>query len=202
MELTARQTLIADAAVAITARGGARALTHRAVDQAAGLPAGSSSYYARTRQDLLKLTVQRITDTTAASLNDLHIPSPLTIEAATDITVEVLQRLGTHTAPHRARLALLLELDNASGRAELTAAAPIRIQLLQAAEQLLTALGVETPAAHRTDLVGLIDALLLYGSLDIAPVNPRQTLRSYLAGLLSQPHEDRPKTPPVTIWPG
>ncbi|WP_410673227.1 TetR/AcrR family transcriptional regulator [Amycolatopsis sp. cmx-4-68] len=37
-----------------------RGLTHRAVDRAAGLPVGSTSYYARTRAALLELTITRI----------------------------------------------------------------------------------------------------------------------------------------------
>ena len=54
-----RKTLIADAAMAILGTQGARALTHRAVDAQAGLPAGSTSFYCRTRLELLKLTLAR-----------------------------------------------------------------------------------------------------------------------------------------------
>ncbi|WFR73994.1 TetR family transcriptional regulator [Prescottella defluvii] len=41
-----RTALIADAAVTLIAQQGLRALTHRAVDRAAGIPEGSTSYYA------------------------------------------------------------------------------------------------------------------------------------------------------------
>ena len=53
---------MADAAIAVLADHGARGLTHRAVDQAAGLPPGTTSNYARTREALLTLTLTRIAE--------------------------------------------------------------------------------------------------------------------------------------------
>jgi DNA-binding transcriptional regulator YbjK len=55
-----RVEVIADAAIEVIAAEGMRGLTHRAVDRAAGLPTGSTSYYARTRAALLELTIGRI----------------------------------------------------------------------------------------------------------------------------------------------
>ncbi|MFJ2865248.1 TetR/AcrR family transcriptional regulator [Kitasatospora sp. NPDC087314] len=57
-----RPTLIADAAIALIAERGLRGLTHRAVDEAAGLPAGSTSNLARTRAALLELALTRIVE--------------------------------------------------------------------------------------------------------------------------------------------
>lgn len=59
---TGRATAIADAAIEVVAAGGMRGLTHRAVDRAAGLPPGSTSYYARTRSALLELAIERIAE--------------------------------------------------------------------------------------------------------------------------------------------
>ena len=53
---------MADAAIAVLADHGGRGLTHRAVDQAAGLPAGTTSNYARTREALLTLALTRIAE--------------------------------------------------------------------------------------------------------------------------------------------
>jgi DNA-binding transcriptional regulator YbjK len=53
---------VADAAIAVLADHGGRGLTHRAVDQAAGLPPGTTSNYARTREALLTLTLARIAE--------------------------------------------------------------------------------------------------------------------------------------------
>ncbi|CAM5696803.1 Mycothiol-dependent maleylpyruvate isomerase metal-binding domain-containing protein OS=Streptomyces violarus OX=67380 GN=FHS41_000525 PE=4 SV=1 [Streptomyces violarus] len=48
-----RRTVLADAAIGVLAEAGIRGLTHRAVDRAADLPAGTTSAYYRTRQALL-----------------------------------------------------------------------------------------------------------------------------------------------------
>jgi DNA-binding transcriptional regulator YbjK len=55
-----RRALIADSAIAVLAAGGARALTHKAVDARAGLSAGSASYHFRTRKALITAAVERI----------------------------------------------------------------------------------------------------------------------------------------------
>jgi AcrR family transcriptional regulator len=57
---SARTRQVGDAAIAVLAEHGARGLTHRAVDQAAGLPPGTTSNYARTRAALLTLVLNRI----------------------------------------------------------------------------------------------------------------------------------------------
>ena len=61
-----RARQVADAAIAVLADHGGRGLTHRAVDQAAGLPPGTTSNYARTREALLTLTLTRIAELDAA----------------------------------------------------------------------------------------------------------------------------------------
>lgn len=55
-----RRTELADAAIAVLAAEGARGLTHRAIDQRAGVPAGTTSNYFRSRAALLEGLVARI----------------------------------------------------------------------------------------------------------------------------------------------
>ncbi len=54
-----RRRLVADAALTVLAEQGARGLTHRAVDQAAGLPQGSTSNVFRSRAALLEGALER-----------------------------------------------------------------------------------------------------------------------------------------------
>src|SRR5262252_4949420 len=67
-----RRAEIADAAITTLARDGMRGLTHRAVDRAAGLPEGSASYYFRTREALLRATVERLTELDLAEMPTLR----------------------------------------------------------------------------------------------------------------------------------
>src|SRR5215212_7376951 len=71
-----RAELIADTALALLAERGMRGLTHRAVDEAAGLPPGSTSNHARTRAALLKAAVRRLAEREAQVLRPGEMPSP------------------------------------------------------------------------------------------------------------------------------
>jgi hypothetical protein len=55
--------------------------------------------------------------------------------------------------------------------------------LLQAAEALLESAGIADPVAHAVDLVGLVDALLMYEAARAAPLDAAAVLGAYLAGL-------------------
>ncbi|MGX1808934.1 TetR/AcrR family transcriptional regulator [Nocardia sp. NPDC055321] len=57
---TDRRVLIVDSAIDLIAAQGLRALTHRALDTALELPAGSTSYYFRTKRALIEAIVDRI----------------------------------------------------------------------------------------------------------------------------------------------
>ncbi|GAB3551356.1 TetR/AcrR family transcriptional regulator [Arthrobacter tumbae] len=55
-----RRSALADAGIRVLADEGARGLTHRAVDAAAGTPRGTASNYFPTRDDLISALVERI----------------------------------------------------------------------------------------------------------------------------------------------
>ncbi|MFJ4104705.1 TetR/AcrR family transcriptional regulator [Amycolatopsis japonica] len=64
-----RKATIGDAAIEVIAAEGMRGLTHRAVDRFAGLPPGSTSYYARTRAALLELAISRMVELDEVTLD-------------------------------------------------------------------------------------------------------------------------------------
>ena len=55
-----RRSALADAGIRVLAEEGARGLTHRAVDAAAGTPRGTASNYFPTRDELISALVHRI----------------------------------------------------------------------------------------------------------------------------------------------
>jgi hypothetical protein len=73
----------------------------------------------------------------------------------------------------------------------LTAEAPVRGRLIEAARGVLRAIGVNDPSLHAPDFVGLIDALLMYRTSAAAPIDAPQVLGAYLAGLRFQDDELR-----------
>ena len=66
-----RRRVIADAGLAVLAREGSRGLTHRAVDEAAGVPTGTTSNYFRSRDALVSGLVDRIGERLAPTAEDL-----------------------------------------------------------------------------------------------------------------------------------
>lgn len=179
-----RREQLADAGVRLIARGGGRALTHLAVDHEAGLPRGSTSYYARTRRDLIALVVDQLATGSQGDLAAVTVPDALTVGDGVALAADVLERMARRDDAQAARFALLFELRHDDElRAALTTAAPVRASLLGEAERLLTALGVADAAVHAADLVGVMDALLMYRTARAAPVEDTRVLDAYLTGL-------------------
>ncbi|MFE7193762.1 TetR/AcrR family transcriptional regulator [Kitasatospora sp. NPDC057541] len=156
-----RQTLIADTAVALIAERGLRGLTHRAVDEAAGLPTGSTSNLARTRAALLELAITRIAELESpAYAMELRPP---TVEHARELLAQlaadaVHQALTVGRALTVARFELALE---ATRRPELRVVYNrLGAGLLGLAVTLLTECGSRAPEADARRLVRWADGVL------------------------------------------
>ncbi|MFF8525409.1 TetR/AcrR family transcriptional regulator [Streptomyces werraensis] len=188
----ARADLVADTALALLAERGMRGLTHRAVDEAAGLPQGSTSNVARTRQALLELAVRRLADREERVLALQELPDP---REGTDALLDALA-LTAHRALTRnrdltlARYELALE---ATRRPELRAhfdAAGARFRTHLTA--LVTALGSPSPDRHALTLIAWADGLLfscVAGSYHAqVPTVPdiRADLREIIEGMLGR----------------
>jgi DNA-binding transcriptional regulator YbjK len=179
-----RRDALADAGLRLVAQDGVRALTHRAVDAAAGVPAGSTSYYARGRRELTALVVARISERLAEDLAEVTIPPVLDVAGAAQIADAFVTTLATRQDAQTARLAMLTELrPDDELRAPLTSADPVRTALVATATRLLDALAVVDADTAAVDLVGLVDALLLYRIAAVAPIDSHRVLTAYLSGL-------------------
>ncbi|MBT2459464.1 TetR/AcrR family transcriptional regulator [Streptomyces sp. ISL-86] len=91
---TDRRTLIADTAIDLVAASGLRGLTHRAVDAAAGLPAGSASYYFRTRTALIGACYRRLAELDLGDIDGEGPPpalplAPLSVSVSVSVSVPV-----------------------------------------------------------------------------------------------------------------
>jgi DNA-binding transcriptional regulator YbjK len=151
-----RRIRLADAAITTLAREGGRGLTHRAVDRTAGVPEGSTSYYFRTRLELLRAIVRRMSDLDTASLPALAHADVEEFVAAFTAAVHGLLTDGRDR--QLARYELTLE---ATRRPELREAlvantAPIHRRLTEQ----LDVLRVPDPEDRARDLLALLDGLL------------------------------------------
>ncbi|WP_031121890.1 MULTISPECIES: TetR/AcrR family transcriptional regulator [Streptomyces] len=172
MSLPDRRDLIADAAISTVASAGLRGLTHRAVDTAAGLPAGSTSYYFRTRSALISACYLRLAALSVADVDrwqaEHGAPDP-------DSAAEALAALLHHwlTAARDRQLARFELSLEATRRPELRADLETAgLAARSRATSLLASLGAPRPEQAAELLVAWTDGLL-YDRLAGAPAASR-----------------------------
>ncbi|RIV41254.1 TetR/AcrR family transcriptional regulator [Micromonospora radicis] len=167
---TKRVAVLADAAIALLAESGMRGLTHRAVDVRAGVPAGTTSAYLRTRQALIEAVVARLAELDRADLGGHELPTaapppvpgpPLTPDdldqLATGIAGVLDHWLGVGRDRTLARYACLLE---AVHRPQLRTILEHGTVLRTQAEDLLARAGAPDPGRQGRQFVAFVDGLL------------------------------------------
>ena len=172
---------IVQAAIALLGTEGARALTHRRVDQAAGLSEGSTSNHFRTRAALLEGAVEAITAAEMSEVRDAIRPQ------GPDELVEALAGLvELVTGPERvtttARHVLFLEAaHDGQLRARLAAA---REGYVVVTREALGALGAAEPAVAAEALMALCEGLILHRIARHDASDPRPAIAVAVRGAL------------------
>ncbi len=154
----ARRDRLADAAIELLAREGARGLTHRAVDSAAGEPPGTTSRYFRTRDALMRGVVERVRDLHFADL--ARAPrGPVDPAAIGDhLAGMAYQALTVNRSWHLAIAELFIE---ATRRPELHAAmTATRTAQIQLMRDIHHAAGIDLRADQAVLLVTAITGLI------------------------------------------
>jgi DNA-binding transcriptional regulator YbjK len=165
---TAKRELAAGAALAVLAEQGSRGLTHRAVDQEADLPLGSTSNYFRTRSALLEAALARHIelDLPPAELVEQIGESKLDREQARNLILAALSRVIDPEARPMvaARYELMLE---STRRPELRRRyQEARERITDLTEMVLRASGCEESRPHAVQLVALMDGIALDQLMD------------------------------------
>lgn len=185
-----RRMLIADSAIEVVARDGIRALTHRAVDSEAGLPSGSTSYYCRTRAQLVSLTADRVTSllrgfVEVSGIQELASTNADDVLATLSRMIEGL--LTDYRGELAARAALIIELTGKASTRDLVSA------LLDPSD-LATALdstGMRNPTVAAMDLLAVYEGLLwerTVGRLAGEPVDLKHDADLLAAALARHDH--------------
>ncbi|MBP1160814.1 TetR/AcrR family transcriptional regulator [Rhodococcus sp. PvR099] len=160
-ETTDRRARITDAALDIIATDGIRALTHRGIDRHLGLPAGSTSYYFRTKRDLLVATVGHLTERSRRAFTDSQPepqePNTDIAEIAHGIAVYVDGLLGDRARDIRARYALTLEMVHDK---QIQAALAVSLFSRERAVGLTRLLDTGDPEQDAADLIALLEGLV------------------------------------------
>jgi DNA-binding transcriptional regulator YbjK len=184
-----RRAEILDGALVVLAGHGMRGLTHRAVDAAAGVPAGSTSYYFRSRAALVAGCVQRLLEHDLAQ----DVPAAeAAVPDGVDGLVDALVGIGVRMATaERHRTLARYELSLAGVREPELQAELIRggDVIRRRGAALLGLLGATDPGAAAAEVAAVLDGLV-YTALVRGPVEPgalagwlRPVLRRAVAAL-------------------
>lgn len=152
-------------ALRVVSEGGLQAVTHRAVERAAGVPHGTVTYYFGTRDELVMAMVDRLVEDCRREVSGI----------ARDVTMALAPRAGTLDVDGFVeRIVAWIdgsrELHLARFEFELAAArdARLRVRMSEAAlvfwrlcEPLVQALGSPNPALDGRAMAAAIDGLLL-----------------------------------------
>lgn len=185
--------MISNGAIRILARDGIRALTHRAVDAAAGLPPGSTSHVARTREALLTLVVNTLAERTltdsedvATSLARLADRGSLSIDELADLLTILVESLASRRDDMRARYALILELhDSPALHAKLTTDSEVHRTARAIISSALAAAGIASSDIEVDMVIRLLDSLIFHRSAVDADAAIRPVLAAFLEGTRS-----------------
>nr|BFE79968.1 TetR/AcrR family transcriptional regulator [Planobispora longispora] len=170
---TERRRVLADAAIDVLGRQGVHGLSHRAVDERSGLPAGTASNYFRSRDALLAAAMDRVAD-----LHHAEMEAAAALETAPIGRARLIEMLG---------LSLLAAADRNRIRylavCELSLEATRRPALLETLTAMNEASVRFTCEQHRalgldTSVEDVRTLILLYGNA--------------LFGLLTGPRADHP----------
>ena len=153
-----RRPAIADHAITVLANGGARALSHQAIDRAAGLATGSTSYYFRTRHHLVVATIARIREHSRAAFDESPQPATITPRTAAMLMADQLLLLA---GPRRDdALAVFSLLPEVERDPELRAQLAGCLFSGELAAELLVALGRSDAEGATLDLIDFLTGLL------------------------------------------
>lgn len=157
-----RRDALADAAIAILGTSGIHALSHRAVDDRAELPAGTAANYFPTRDELLTAAARRVLALHIAAMEaaDSQVTGPVGPDGLAELIGGALYDGAVH---HRTRYLAIYELSLEATR---------RPALAKAISELLSAtldvtigqhrmLGLDTTPAQVQTLITLFSGVLL-----------------------------------------
>jgi DNA-binding transcriptional regulator YbjK len=103
-DVEGRRRILCDAAIQLLADEGAKGLTHRKVEQRAGLPDGTTSSYFRTRSALLRATAERVAELDAAEFEAvMRRGDPAETTTTLSVLADLVMRSATGPGLDRSR---------------------------------------------------------------------------------------------------
>ncbi|MCF2531854.1 TetR/AcrR family transcriptional regulator [Yinghuangia soli] len=175
-EASGRRVQLLDAAIRVLSTQGLRGLTHRAVQQEAGLPHGSVTYYFKTREQLVLGVIGRMTELESAQAGDVadELLRTMAVRPFAPDYPRIAELTHTWWSTSRERQIARYELQLASIREPLIREAMKRSvqEFWKLTELVAMATGSADPRNDGEVLLAFIDGML-HHFLVHGPENPK-----------------------------
>ncbi|TGO04873.1 TetR/AcrR family transcriptional regulator [Serinibacter arcticus] len=179
-----RPVRIADAALEIIAESGLHALTHRTIDARLGFPAGTTSYYARTRAELISRALTLLIERFTEAMADFPTDGIDTDEAAIDVVTASTLLMDSYETDQIAHVVLLIDLrHDPELHPLLNDTSPGRRAVLGMATSLIERCGIPDAERHAHGLVALLQGMTLARLAGGSDVSVRHAVETYWAGM-------------------
>jgi len=185
-----RSDQVADAALEVLAERGGRGLTHRAVDQEAGLPEGSTSNLFRTRDALVIAALDRHVERETEVISAVRSSWPgeeLTVAQVAALLSETVDQISTPPmlTLAAARFELYLEVCR---RPELSERLrKVRRGYVELVADLLRSAGIDPARQHATAVLALTEGmtvdLLFHPGSALTPAHREKYISNFLEAL-------------------
>lgn len=157
-----RPVRIADAALELIATSGLHAVTHRAIDAHLGYPQGTTSYYARTRAELLTRATELLAERFDSTIDVTALDGVTSDDEAIAVIVGMMGRLQAAESDQIAHYVLLIELRNDPDMAELLGAgSAARRAMHRMTASLIERCGYADAEENASGLLSLLSGLML-----------------------------------------
>jgi DNA-binding transcriptional regulator YbjK len=182
-----RRNELLDAAIALLGERGVRGVTHRAVDAAAGLPAGSTSNHFRTSDALLIAVIQRFEERERTDLDDIAATICPTgpAELADLLAAWARDAAGPHRALTLTRYAILVESAQRPALREQISESGARVNVWAA--NWMKMAGSASPEQHAPIVQNYLTGLVLHQLARPRPdFDPAPPLRALITALIGE----------------
>lgn len=177
-----RRTQVLDAAVELVGTEGVRALTHRRIDERAGLPTGTTSNHFRTRAALLAGACDWIIEQELAALDPTFRPA-----SADELVAGLSEQIEVFTGPLLARTSARLALFHEASHDEQLRAriARGRTAIEGMVVAALARLGARDPDTAAAATMACAEGIILHRVVRRVPIDPRPILDLVVGAALS-----------------
>ncbi len=179
-----RPVRIADAALGLIAESGLHAVTHRTIDARLSFPPGTTSYYARTRAELISRALDLLISRFDDAMTEVPLEAVESDEEAIDLVTAVASLLEAQEDDQIARFVLLIDLR---GDPELHPLINVESPGQRLVQGMATALiarrGIADAEQHAAALLALVDGLMLARLAGGSDIPLRPAVATYWAGM-------------------